>query len=194
MILDTSLVSVVPFPLSIPEVPIISHIVWICQPYEDPKLLNHVVSGLFMPKTWIPRMKLSSCVSLLVYSSWWCEVNHDLWQRFWYTWINKEVPPYLQLCQRATMIPKLRVPLVDSSVLLWLTVCYYESPIFKECLVMVSKAMQLLATLSLRILSSVELLSTETETSSISSVTLDVFRACHLKSCLQQSFHELTMR
>jgi hypothetical protein len=59
---------------------------------------------------------------------------------------------------------------------------------------MVSKAVQLLATLSLSMLSSVEPLPTKIETSSISSVSLDVFRACHLKSCLQHSFPEFIMR
>jgi hypothetical protein len=42
MILDTLLVSVVSFLLFIPEVLIISHIVWIRQPHEDPKLLTYV--------------------------------------------------------------------------------------------------------------------------------------------------------
>jgi hypothetical protein len=85
MILDTSLVSVVPFPLSITEVLIISHIVWIRQPHEDPKLLNHVRKWSLHAKDLDPKKEVSSRVSqnLLVYSSWWCEVNHDLWQRFW---------------------------------------------------------------------------------------------------------------
>jgi hypothetical protein len=84
--LDNSLVSVVSFPLFIPGVLIISHIVWIRQPHEDPKLLNHVCkSSLHAQKSWIPRKKLCSGVSLnlLFYSSWWCEVNHNLWQGFW---------------------------------------------------------------------------------------------------------------
>jgi hypothetical protein len=37
ILLDTSLVSIVSCPLSLPEVLIISHIVWIYQPHEDPK-------------------------------------------------------------------------------------------------------------------------------------------------------------
>jgi hypothetical protein len=104
------------------------------------------VSSLFKPKSWIPRRKLSSGVSLnlLVYSSWWCEVNHNFWQRFWYTWMNKEVPPYLQLCRRGdSKIKKFSCCMIQ--------VCFYESPIFKECLIIVSNAMQLLSTSSLHI-------------------------------------------
>jgi hypothetical protein len=145
---------------------------------------------VFLPKSWIPRRKLSSRVSLnlLVYSSWWCEVNHNLWQGFWYTWMNKEVPPYLQLCRRATMTLKSKV------LCCIIQVCFYESPIFKECLLMVSKAMQLLSTLSLRI---------SVKRGAIAYQDWNFFNFLRYPWCVsclssrdvyEQSFHELTMR
>jgi hypothetical protein len=73
MILNTSLVSVVSFPLFIPEVPIISCIVWIRQPHEDPKLLTHVHKQSLHAKELDPKKEVilscfpeSPCLVILV--------------------------------------------------------------------------------------------------------------------------------
>jgi hypothetical protein len=74
-------------------------------------------------------------------------------------------------------------------------VCLYKSPIFKECLVIVSKAIQPLSTSFLRIfLSSVEPLPTKFETSFVPSVTLMCLMFIISRYVYEHSFHELTMR
>jgi hypothetical protein len=64
-------------------------------------------------------------------------------------------------------------------------VCFYKSPICKECLVMVSKAMLLLATSSVHIFVKRGTIAYQNWNFFCSLRYLDVFHACHLKICLR---------
>jgi hypothetical protein len=191
MILDTSLVSVVPFPLSIPKVLIISHIVWIHQPHEDPKLLTYVCKWSLHAKELDPKKEvILPCFSKSLLSThpggvkWIIISSKDFGRPRW-------IKRFLHICNYVEELSWLWNQKYSCCIT---QVCFHESTILKECLIMVSKAIQLLTTLSLPMWSSVEPLPTKIETSSISSISLDVLRVCHLKSCLLQFLHELTMR